>query len=106
VIEYDGYDRFWWEHRIVDASGVQTFSMQNQTLFDAPTNNFSSSIDVNSFIDFEEDYRFESFWNNATDIAIWGDNFTVNKVQFQFLFQALFSIAVSSRMISCPSMRA
>ncbi len=80
VIEYEGYNRFWWEHRIVDARGVQTFSMENQTLFDAPANNFSSSIDVNAFIDYEEDYRFESFWNNATDIAIWGENFTVNKV--------------------------
>jgi hypothetical protein len=80
IVEYEGYNRFWWEHRIVDARGVQTFLMQNQTVFDAPANNFSSSIDVNAFIDYEEGYRFEAFWNNATDIAIWGDNFTVNKV--------------------------
>jgi len=88
VVKYKGYERFWWEHSIVDAKGIRTFAMQNQTLFDAPANNFSSSIDVNAFIDFEKDYWFEAFWNNATDIAIWVKDFTVNKV--------LVSIHVSS----------
>ncbi|MBN2153089.1 MAG: hypothetical protein JW839_16675 [Candidatus Lokiarchaeota archaeon] len=80
VVVYEGYQRFWWEHDIVDAEGVQTLSVQNQTLFDAPANNFSSSMEVNAFIDLDEGYQFQAFWNNGTDIAIWTEDFTVNKI--------------------------
>nr|MDO8114110.1 hypothetical protein [Candidatus Sigynarchaeota archaeon] len=78
-VSYIDYVRCTWQQSVYNASGFSVVNQVNTTLFDAPNNNFTTSIGVDRILDFCDDYTYEMFWHNGTDIMECEVPFRINR---------------------------
>ncbi|MFX0101812.1 MAG: hypothetical protein ACFFCS_19765 [Candidatus Hodarchaeota archaeon] len=77
---FTDYQQCVWYDLVTNEVNELVYSNATFTLFDSPTNNFSSSIPVMDFLDFFDGYAYELLWTNGTDIAVNYTNFSVNRI--------------------------
>ncbi|MEX2681776.1 MAG: hypothetical protein Q6373_009250 [Candidatus Sigynarchaeota archaeon] len=78
-VTYIDFVRATWRQTVYKEDGAAVMNQVNTTLFDSPSNNFTTNIKVNKFLDFCDNYTYEMFWHNGTDIMEVEVPFQVNR---------------------------